>query len=290
MDRLRLELEYRPPYDWTAIVGYFVPRAIPGVEQVVGAAYRRSFELGGVRGILSATARDDRKLVVEVHAEDAPRDEIAARVRRMFDLDADIAAIHAHLERDRRLTRRLERYPGLRVVGGWDPFELAVRAILGQQVSVAAATRLAGRLVERCGTRLEPSPADDGGVSCLFPPPETLAEADLSAMGMPGARVRAISRLGAAVARDPGLLASTGDMTEDIRRLESLPGIGAWTANYVALRALRHYDAFPASDLGLLREMEVDGVRPSPKQLTEIAEKWRPYRGYAAMCLWMTSA
>ena len=285
MTTLRLALP--TPYDWATVVGYFVPRAIPGVELATEHHYWRTLVIGGRPGTLSVHVDTGSRLVASVETgARVSRREVEVALRRMFDLDADIEAVRQRLGRDARIARRLERCPGLRVVGGWDPFELSIRAILGQQVSVAAATRLAGRLVQRCGVPIAVAP--DAGLTHLFPTPTQLATADLGDMGMPGARVRTMQRLGASVADDPSLLASTGDMAQDLRRLRSLPGIGEWTANYIALRALRHYDAFPASDIGLLRAMETRGRRPSPKELEQRAERWRPFRGYAAMCLWMT--
>ena len=214
--------------------------------------------------------------------------ELEKRLRRMFDLGADLPAIAEHLRRDPRLAALLERRPAARVAGAFDPFELAVRAILGQQVSVTAATRLAGRLAARCAR--SPDPSRDDGLTWLFPGPREILAADLSDMGMPGARVRCIQRLSEAVEAQPDLLASSGDYERDVARLKALPGIGEWTAQYIALRALGHRDAFPASDLGLLRAMSVDGVRPSPAELAGMAQRWRPYRGYAAMLLWSSPA
>ncbi len=175
-------------------------------------------------------------------------------------------------------------HPGLRVPGAWDPFELAIRAIVGQQVSVAGARTIAGRIVARAGDRL-PSPS--GSVVALFPTPDQLAAADLSAIGMPGARARAIVGFASAVAGDPGLLAPSDDLEAIVRRLKALPGIGEWTAQYVALRGLKHPDAFPASDLGILRALAgPDGRRPTPAEALARAETWRPYRAYAAQHLW----
>lgn len=275
------------PFDWPALLSYFAPRATPGVERIEVACYRRRFEVDGEEGTLNVAAGGARRLAVQVSGAVDIAD-LEARLRRMFDLDADLAAIAGHLRRDPRLAPLLARRPAARVAGAFDPFELAVRAILGQQVSVAAATRLAGGLVARCARSPEPGRGD--GLSWLFPGPREILSADLSAMGMPGARVRSIQRLSEAVEAEPGLLASSGDYEGDVGRLKALPGIGEWTAQYIALRALGHRDAFPASDIGLLRAMSVGGVRPSPRELLGMAEGWRPYRGYAAMLLWSIPA
>jgi len=278
-----LNLDSRGPFDWQGALSWFAPRAIPGVEQVRGARYRRRFEDDGVEATFCVGAAGSRKLRVWVEGS-APPAVLAPRLRRMFDLDADLPAITNHLALDPRLRGRLRNRLAPRVAGAFDSFEVAVRAILGQQVSVAAATRLAERLAVRCAR--SPDPGRDDGLAFLFPRPRDILCADLSAMGMPGARVRSILHLSEAAEADPALLAPSGDYGADVERLKALPGIGEWTAQYIALRALGHRDAFPASDIGLLRAMSVDGIRPSPAELTDIAEAWRPYRGHAAMLLW----
>ena len=283
MNIIQVTVDPRVPFDWPAVLSYFEPRATPGVERVESGCYRRRIELDGEELTIGISADRARHLRVEVDRTGA-FPELEARLRRVFDLDVDLPAIAARLRRDPRLTALLASRPAARVAGAFDPFELAVRAILGQQVSVAAATRLAGRLAARCARSAEPWRID--GLTYLFPGPREILSADLSNMGMPGARVRSILRLSEAVEADPALLTSSGSYEQDIERLMSLPGIGDWTAQYIALRALGHRDAFPASDIGLLRAMSKDGVRPTPAELTGMAEAWRPYRGYAAMLLW----
>ena len=283
MSVVRLSIDSDAPFDWPALLSYLAPRATPGVEGVEGGRYRRRIEIGGEEATLAITADGAQRLQVEVDGGVA-LPELESRLRRTFDLGADLRTIASHLRRDPRLAALLERRPAARVAGAFDPFELAVRAILGQQVSVAAATLLAGRLAARCAR--SPDPCRSDGLTYLFPGPREILSADLSNMGMPGARVRSIQRLSEAAEAQPALLASSGDYRRDVDRLKALPGIGEWTAQYIALRALGHHDAFPASDIGLLRAMSVDGVRPSPAELTGMADQWRPYRGYAAMLLW----
>ncbi|HEX5012617.1 MAG TPA: DNA-3-methyladenine glycosylase [Candidatus Limnocylindrales bacterium] len=272
------------PFDWSAMRAFLTARAIPGVEEVTddGDGYRRAIAIRGIASVLEI-GPDGDGLRVRI-ADDVPSEVITSRLRRWFDLDADLSTIDAHLGRDALLARLVVARPGLRVPGAWDPFELAVRAIVGQQISVAGARTIAGRLVERAGDRLA---APHGDVVALFPRPEQLAAANLEAIGMPGARVRSIVELAAAVAADPSLLTATGSLDADVTRLRTLPGIGEWTAHYIALRALKHADAFPASDLGLLRAMADDaGRRPTPAEALARAEPWRPYRAYAAQHLW----
>ena len=203
----------------------------------------------------------------------------------MFDLAADIETIEADLARDPALAPLVAERPGLRVPGAWDGFELAVRAVLGQQITVAGARRLAGRLVDRHGARLRGDGA--AGLTAVFPTPTALAVADLSSIGMPAARARALSSLAAAAEADPDLFNPREDLDRALSRLRTLPGIGEWTAQYIAMRAIREPDAFPAADVGLLRAMTPPGgARPTPAELLARAEAWRPWRAYAALHLW----
>jgi AraC family transcriptional regulator of adaptative response / DNA-3-methyladenine glycosylase II len=217
--------------------------------------------------------------------------QIVERLRRMFDLGANSLEIDADLSGDPYLGRFVTALPGLRVPGAWDKFELAVRAILGQQISVAAATTLAGRLAEKFGEPL----ALDGvagpreALRFVFPSPKALAEADLSQLGIIKARATAISALAGAVTKNPQLLDETGSLEKSIKKLSELPGIGLWTAQYIAMRALREPDAFPASDLGLLKAIQPENGKLTPAQLEKRAESWRPWRAYAALYLWLAA-
>ena len=288
--RLTLRLPYRPPYDWAGVLAFLTRRAIPGVESVDGGVYRRTISLDGTQGIVEIRATAEAFLVATITVDRlSALSAIATRLRGLFDLDADPEPIAAHLGRDPALARRFSVRPGLRVPGAWDPFELAVRAMLGQQVSVSAASTLAGRLAATFGERLS-TPDSGGGLRVLFPEATTLAHTDLSSIGVPRGRAAAISSLAAAVMRDPALLRTASSGEDTVARLAALPGIGAWTAEYIAMRALREPDAFPASDLGLLRAMRGHLTRPSPALLQRRAERWRPWRAYAAMLLWLDGA
>jgi len=208
-------------------------------------------------------------------------------VRRVFDLAADPDAIGAHLSLDPVLAPLVAARPGLRVPGAWDGFELAVRAIFGQQITVPAATQLLGRLVEDYGASLPVAMKDGEGLSHLFPAPARLARADLAVLGMPNARAMAVTSLAQAISADPAIFSRGASLEEAIAKLRSLPGIGEWTAQYIAMRELREPDAFPAADIGLMRAMvAADGRRPSPSELLSRAERWRPWRAYAALHLW----
>jgi AraC family transcriptional regulator of adaptative response / DNA-3-methyladenine glycosylase II len=180
--------------------------------------------------------------------------------------------------------------PGLRVPGAWDGFELAIRTVLGQQITVTGATSLAGKLVAAYGEPLAANVRGGNGLSHIFPRPERLAKADLSALGMPKQRAAALSALAAAVLADPQIFGVRGNLEDAIVRLRALPGVGEWTAQYIAMRELREPDAFPAADIGLLRAMsDADGRRPGPRELLARAERWRPWRAYAAHHLWASS-
>lgn len=287
---ITLRLPFAPPLDWPALLAFLAIRAIPGVEAVEEGTYRRTVRLddGSVGTIEvwlpnSSVGHLAARLRLPHVSGLAPA---AARLRRLFDLEADPEAIGTELGHDPLLAPLVAAQSGLRVPGAWDPFELTVRAILGQQVSVAGASTLAGRLVARFGEPL-PDEAKLPGLACVFPGPEVLAGADLQEIGLPRSRAVAVSALAAAVSADPTLLHPRDDLGAMVQRLTTLPGIGLWTAHYVAMRAMREPDAFPASDLGLLRAAAgPDGVRPSPAGLLARAEAWRPWRAYAAMHLW----
>jgi len=285
---IRVRLGYRPPYDWDAMIAFLGVRAVEGVERVESDLYARTIEIGGEfgsirvspgRGTLDAAIRfpNVRALL-----------GIVARLRRLFDLDADVETIGAHLSADAALKPLIAKRPGLRTPGGWDGFELAVRAILGQQVSVTAARKLAGRLVARTSPVLSPDVTGDERLTMIFPAAARAAGADLSTMGMPAARIAALQSLARTAAGDPTLLDPIGTYEEAVERLLTLPGFGPWTAQYWALRALRDSDAFPAADVALLRSPVVasQGKRPTPKALLARAEAWRPWRAYAAQHLW----
>jgi AraC family transcriptional regulator of adaptative response / DNA-3-methyladenine glycosylase II len=289
-DGVTLRLPFSPPYDWDGMVAFLRPRAIPGIEAVEAEHYCRSFALGPARGRVEVRpVPGQHHLLATIRTDDITALAlVVARLRRLFDLDADIAAIDSHLSADARLTGRVRERPGLRVPGAWDGFELAVRAVLGQQVSVRAATTFAGRLVAAHGEPLEGFGPD--GPDHIFPTPQAVAAADLTLIGLTRARAATLSSLGAAMAADPQLLRAYETLEETAAKLTALPGIGPWTAQYIAMRALREPDAFPASDLGLLRAMQTPAGRPTPAALEAMAEAWRPWRAYAALRLWMQDA
>jgi AraC family transcriptional regulator of adaptative response / DNA-3-methyladenine glycosylase II len=275
-----LRLRHRGPLDWDAMLGFLARRAIPGVEAVDRAAYRRTIEVDGRPAVVTVARRGG----VRVDPPDATDlAAVARRAARLLGLDVDVRPVLRHLGRSPRLAPLVARRPGLRVPGAWDAFELAVRAVLGQQVTVMGATTLAGRLVRAHG---RPVAGGRHGLTHVFPGPEVLADADLSEVGLPRARARTIRALAAAVAEGRLDLAGRSSLDADVARLCAMPGFGPWTAHYVAMRALRHPDAFPATDLGLRRALGVAG-RPRPVEgVVRLATPWRPWRAYAVMHLW----
>lgn len=276
-----LTLAYRPPLDLQSLLQFLGARAIPGVEVVGAGGYARTFQLKGavgrieVRPVPGADQLRARIVTPKVTAIGPA----LARVRHLFDLDAEPEAIAEHLGLDPVLGPRVRAHPGLRVPGAWDGFELGVRAILGQQISVRAATELAGRLVQAFGAPVE---AGAPGLTHLFPTPERLAEADVASLGMPRARGAAVRALATAATADPHLFDPHGA----VDRLRQIPGVGDWTAQYIAMRAARDADAFPASDVGLQRALQSERGRPTARELSATAEAWRPWRAYAALHLW----
>jgi DNA-3-methyladenine glycosylase II len=278
-----LALEYAPPYDWAAMLGFFAARAVVGMEVVVDGVYSRSIGLNGLHGMVSIWPEAGNALAVELDFPDPLMvPEIVVRLRRMFDLDSDLTLMQGHLANDPLLAQLIAERPGLRIPGAWDGLELAFRAVLGQQITVVAAIRLAGKLVAQYGAPLDSSVP---GLTHVFPEAQVLAAADLAALGMPKSRGRTLSGVAQALLDEPSLFEPNRE--GGVARLLALHGIGEWTAQYIALRQLRDLDGFPHGDVGLLRALEVlEGVRPTARDLALRAEAWRPYRGYAAQLLW----
>jgi AraC family transcriptional regulator of adaptative response / DNA-3-methyladenine glycosylase II len=282
-----LRLAFRPPYDWPQVMGFLGARALPGVERVDDRGYARTVATGDgharvwVRGL-----PDGRALELRVSgAPPAALFHLASAARRAFDLASDPARIARSFRRDPLLGPLARRWPGLRIPGAWDPFECAVRAVLGQQVSVAAGRTLAARLVERAGRRI---PNGTDGLTHLFPDPESILAADLGGLGLTGARIGALRALARGVRE--GRVDFRAPAADVAAALEALPGVGPWTAQYVLLRALGEPDAFPVADL-VLRRAASRGKSPlRPRDLQERAEAWRPWRSYAVLHLWRASS
>jgi AraC family transcriptional regulator, regulatory protein of adaptative response / DNA-3-methyladenine glycosylase II len=282
---LQLKLPFIPPYDWAAIVGFLGKRSIPGVESVSEKSYRRTIALDGLQGWIEVQPAPDHLLATIQFPQVTQLATIVDRLRRLFDLNADVVEIGAWLGQDARLKDAIAASPGLRVPGAWDGFELAVRAILGQQVSVAAATTLSGRVAAAFG---EPVGFDPpiGGLTHIFPTPEVIATANLSGLGITQARINAIVGLAQTLCDRPELFQAYPSLDEAVKVLCELPGIGEWTAHYIAMRTLREPDAFPATDLVLMKALSVDDRKITKAECVARSEPWRPWRAYAAIHLW----
>lgn len=287
---LVLELGYREPYDWGGTIEFLARRAVPGLETVEADGYTRTFILDQEQGLVRVR-RSDRRRVLRVEILTTGRVRILSvieRVRATFDLDADPVPIAETLCREPGLSFVLERWPGLRVPGGWDLFELGVRAILGQQVSVAGARTLTGRLVEELGDPTRLPEAQTASCAFHFPRPRALMEAELESIGLPKSRADAIRHF-AKFMHERGDGAYVDPLAFETS-LRALPGIGPWTAHYVRMRGLKDPDAFPAHDAALRRAAGELGLATDDRQLQAVSERWRPWRSYATVALWRSLA
>ena len=282
---VNVQLEFRPPLAWKNLLAYLSVRAIPGVEMADATHYRRTVALGDAAGWIAVSMHGSgTALNLEVSPELSRHvAAIVARVKHLFDLDCAPAGVSDHLRRDSILRDVVARLPGLRVAGAFDGYELAVRTVLGQQISVKGASTVAGRWAAAFGAavatpypelnRLAPQPADMAGRQ----------EGELAALGMVGSRARCLIGLAKAVADRRVNLSPASDALDQIEKLKGLAGIGPWTAHYIAMRALHWPDAFPSGDLMLMRAANL-----KQKGLEARAEAWRPWRAYAAQYLWQS--
>jgi AraC family transcriptional regulator of adaptative response / DNA-3-methyladenine glycosylase II len=281
-----LQLSYRPPYDWNGVLAFLAARALTGVEHVTAGSYARTVRLGKAKGWIRVTqSKKKHALLVEfTHSLTPVLPALLARVRALFDLNARPDLIAKHLRKDARLKSAVRTNPGLRVPGAFNGFEMGVRAILGQQVTVRAATTIAGRFVEAFGTPIVTPLAE---LNRLTPAPARIAAAgvdDIARLGIIAARATSIIAL--AKAQGSAALCLDGgahhDPDRSIARLAELPGIGPWTAHYIAMRALRWPDAFPKEDIAVRHNL--GGV--TAKEAEALSQSWRPWRSYAVMHIW----
>ncbi len=287
---ISLRVSYRTPFDWQSLLDFFAARAIPGVELASDDTYSRTIVLDGQPGLIEV-GDDPLNSSLRLTVFGAATQQlfpIVQRSRQIFDVDAPVDAIASLLGKDEVLKPLLTKRRGVRVPGAWDGFELTVRAIVGQQVSVSAATTLAGRIAARYGTPIDiEAGRRDAVPGILFPTPEKLMRARFNDMGIVGSRIETIRHVARAVAKGELSFEGSQDHDEFCRQLTRIRGIGDWTAQYIAMRALKHPDAFPASDLGLLRAFDRPGrPRIKPAELSDRADRWRPWRSYAALLLW----
>lgn len=283
---LPLRLAYRPPFAANTLLSFLGARGVPGVEEVRAGAYRRSVraEGGGTAVIAMTPAPEEDHVMLAISADHASDlDGLVDRARRAFDLDADPNVIDAVLSRDTKLASLVRRSPGMRVPGTVDAFELVIRAIFGQQVSVPGARTSLGRFAARFGTPLDPP---SGSITHVFPGAEQVAAIAPEALEMPRGRAEAIRRVAELVAVGQLDLSGDAPLEETLHVLGEIRGIGPWTLAYVAMRALRDPDAFLTGDLGVRRGFEALGLRTTSRELLDRAERWRPWRAYAVMHLW----
>lgn len=288
--RLELKLAYRPPYDWDAVLAFLAPRAIAGVEAVVGDSYLRALRSAEGYAVVRVSCDRQKNQLLLAADFDHPRvvDLLYRGAARVFDTSADPAAVQEALARDALLAPLLAARPGLRVPGCWSGWEAAVRAVVGQQISVAAAATVLARLAARFGTRVAAAPWQ-GAPSIAFPQPADLArvaDAELDGLGLTRKRVATLRALAQAAGSGAIDLGDGVDPAAARASLLELQGVGPWTAEYVALRGLGDPDALPEADLGLLHALGSDGARVTERQLRARAENWRPWRSYAVIHLW----
>ena len=283
-----LRLAYRPPLATDRVLAFLAARSISGVELVTGGVYARAMRTADGPPIVIGLAPDSDAPFAALRVTGLESDaqslaDVVQAARRLFDLDADPSVIDAALADDPVMRPLVRAVPGMRVPGSSDGFELAVRAIVGQQVSVAGARTTLGRIAERFG---EPLAIPVGSIVRLFPTADRLADAPRDAFGMPNARADAIVALAGAVASGELDLSGAAELAPTLEALRAIPGVGEWTAAYVAMRALRNPDAFPASDLGVRHGFQALGLPADLRSIRRHAERWRPWRAYAAMHLW----
>ena len=283
---IHLKLRYRPPYDWGAMADFMKARLYWGVESFEAGIYRRSLSLDDQIVLVAVAQGKGDWLNVQVKLQDLTLlPKVIARVREAFDLAADPDVIGSHLGQDFALQGLVLRRPGLRVPGAFDPFEVGIRAILGQQITVSAAIKLGAGLVSQLGAALPNGWAQETDVWRLFPSAESILASSLDFLGMPQARVLCLKAYCEAYLAEEDFFG--GDIGLVLARLLGVKGIGPWTASYIALRALRDPDAFPAEDVALARGLEqLGGERPTRVALELRSQAWRPWRAYAAQHIW----
>jgi AraC family transcriptional regulator, regulatory protein of adaptative response / DNA-3-methyladenine glycosylase II len=288
-----LRLRYRPPYDWPAMLAHLQAHTVAGVECIGNEVYRRTVLHDGQIGTVEIGHLPEREsLVITIRFPNLRAlPAIVGRIRRVFDLGADVAAIGAHLAQDPLLAPLVAERPGLRVAGSWDGFELAVRIVLGEQLTVEPARRLVNRLVRLCGTPLPGELCVGTTLIACFPTAAAIVTANLAPLDISNARQATLMALAEATLADPSLFQPPASVEDTVVRLRAIRGIGEWTARYIALQAIHEPDAFPAFDIALRRgAARLNWQRPSPAGLNDRAEPWRPWRAYAPQHLWAADA
>jgi len=293
-----ISLPYRPPFDWSLMLSFFRFRQISNIEKVTQTEYCRSFILENCHGWFKVSQSADKPSYKTKHAlqltvsmnDFSYLNQVITRVRKMFDLDADMSLIHQHLNSHPVLNSVIGQYPGLRLPGCWNIFEFSIRAILGQQISVKAATTLAQRIAEKYGSDLEQAQSPYAEMTKHFPTPEQLKQVDYSEIGLTQSRLATLQRWVDFYLATPDVFEKSENIETLEKILTQLKGIGPWTVNYIAMRGLSDPDAFPSADLGIIKALTVNGERPNNRAILATAQQWRPWRAYAAIYFWQSLA
>jgi AraC family transcriptional regulator of adaptative response / DNA-3-methyladenine glycosylase II len=293
-----IQLPYRPPFDWPLMLRFFRHRQICNIEKVTETEYCRSFILDKCYGWFKVSQSSDKlsyktknTLQLTVKMNDfSCLNQVISRVRKMFDLDADMSVIHQQLNSHPVLSGVIKQYPGLRLPSCWNIFEFTIRAILGQQISVKAATTLAQRITEKYGTSVVETNSPYTEMTKHFPTPEQLKQVNYEGIGLTQSRIATLQRWVDYYLERPDVFAQSENIETLEKTLTQLKGIGPWTVNYIAMRGLSDPDAFPSADLGVIKALTVNDEKPNNKSILAIAEQWRPWRAYAAIFLWQSLA
>ena len=284
-------LPYKAPFDWPLMLIFFRSRKMSNIEDISTEHYFRTIELDDCRGWIKVTHHKKKNaLNLTVKLTDySYLHQIIARVRRMFDLDADMQIIHQHLMKHPKLASVIENFPGLRLPGCWDIFEFSIRAILGQQISVKGATTLAQRIAEKYGENIaELEQPADINTSKYFPKIDALMAVDYQDIGLTRSRIATLQNWVSFFKENESIFAKGLTIEELEAALTKLKGIGPWTVNYIGMRGLSDPDAFPSADLGIIKALTIDAIKPKNKDILALAETWRPWRAYAAIYLWQS--
>ena len=278
-------LSYRPPYDWSLMLSFFQYRQLDGMEVVTNDSYQRNVQLDQCIGWFEVRHHPNKSaLVLTVSLSDYRYlNNVIHRVRKMFDLDADMSLIHKTLRSNPKLAHVVEKVPGLRLPGCWDVFEFSIRAILGQQVSVKAATTLAKRICHTYGSQTSALP---DSIQHIFPNEQQLAQADFNGIGLTQSRISTLKNWLSFYQEHKTLLSNYQSLSALEKKLCAIKGIGPWTVNYIAMRGLSDPDAFPSADLGIIKALAQNGQTLKNKDILALGEQWRPWRAYAAIYLW----
>jgi len=285
-DSFTLQLHYQGDLDWPLMLSFFRNRQIPGLEHITDSSYHRAVKLDDCSGWFTVSQENKKYLTLTAQLSDYRYlQQLVLRVRKMFDLDVNLDMVHQRLSDTPQLASVIQHFPGLRLPGSWDTFEFSIRAILGQQISVKAATTLAKRIAETYGTRID---KEEQYCSLSFPTIEQLINADFEGIGLTKTRVQTLKNWIAYYAENQDLFEQYPSIDSLEKQLCAIKGIGPWTVNYIAMRGLSEPDAFPAADLGIIKALSPPDKKLSVKEITAKAEHWRPWRAYAALYLWQS--